>query len=814
MGRYVTWGRCLDCESQLGIATVCPQCGLAQNNVAANLLRWHLTEAEQALAAARRPAPEEAEPLPYPPYPIDGLPVASVRARRAPSTSAVLLGLGAVCLVVAAVVFVSVQWSSLSIGAKAAVLLGVTAAFGALTWWSVQHRLRTSAETFSCIFVVLTAVDFAAAQAGGLVGDGLSQDQTVWITAAIVVGTGAVWPRLAVRTAVAPLHAAQVLAALGGLWLCVLALSEHWTRDEYVAFALTAVVSCVAALAGRLALWTLAVGFLLITVPLLATAFVTSLARVLDGTTLHSLWSTGAAAGWVCCLLLGALAASARVVSAWARLPAACFASVGVLVLLLRPLEGSDRQDWLGALAGAAAAVALATLVADSVWRLGLRVALAPVVVGMGAAVLPAVVLAAARTVVPAFEPWQRDFGRRTHLPRELLDVGSPSLAAGLALFATLLAVAVAHRLRLPSGWSVVALATPCVGVAALGRAWPLWGVVVVLAMLALTAGAAALATSSTTASWVAAAYTVLALVAASGSPVTTAVAAGGVCAVLAGMAYWSDDDLPAAASAGASVCFGGLAVAAALAARDLTDSTSAYALIAVAAAAVLGGQLTTSGSPLRARLGLEVGGLVVGTSAIALAGSDPSVRLPLCLTIGGASLVCAGLLRADRRHARIGGAALLVAASWSRLLADDVNAVEWYTMPTAVVLCAAGVWRVQTRPDASTVFSLSPGLVLLLAPSLVAALPDPTSLRALLLGIGALGLLIAGAVLRWAAPLVVASATLLVLAVVNVAPYANAVPRWVLFGCAGALLLYLGVTWERRLRNARTLIMAVELMR
>jgi cell division protein FtsW (lipid II flippase) len=111
-------------------------------------------------------------------------------------------------------------------------------------------------------------------------------------------------------------------------------------------------------------------------------------------------------------------------------------------------------------------------------------------------------------------------------------------------------------------------------------------------------------------------------------------------------------------------------------------------------------------------------------------------------------------------------------------------------------------------------VFALLPGLTLLLAPSLIATLPDPTSLRALLLGIGALAILLAGAYLRWAAPLVVASVTLLALALVNIAPYANAVPRWVLFGLAGAALLYLGVTWERRLRNARTLIMAVELLR
>jgi hypothetical protein len=332
--------------------------------------------------------------------------------------------------------------------------------------------------------------------------------------------------------------------------------------------------------------------------------------------------------------------------------------------------------------------------------------------------------------------------------------------------------------------------------------------------MLALTAGVVALASQSRVASWSAAGYTLLALTAASGSEVTTAVAAAGVCAVLAGMAYWSDDDLGATALTAASVCFGGLSIAGGLAARDLTDSTTAYVLVAVAAAVALAAQVRSGDSTLRERLGLEVGGLVLGAAAIALAQHDPSVQLPLCLTVAGATAVCVGLLRADRALARVVGGLLLVAASWSRLLSEDVQTVEWYTLPAAVVLCAVGGWRVHTRAEASTIFSLSPGLLLLLAPSLVATLPDPVSLRALLLGVGALAIVIAGAVLRWAAPLVIASATLLVLAVVNIAPYANAVPRWVLFGCAGALLLYLGVTWERRLRNARTLIMAVELMR
>ncbi|HSS58879.1 MAG TPA: hypothetical protein VLK59_12780 [Solirubrobacteraceae bacterium] len=748
------------------------------------------------------------------------MPRPAAKPRPAPSTSAVLLGLGAVCLVVAAIVFVSVQWSSLSIGAKAAVLLGVTTGFGALTWWSIRRGLRTSAETFSCIFVVLAAIDFAAAQAGGLLGDTLTDVQAAWVTAAIAVVAGAAWGRVAASTRVAPLTGAQVLASIGILWLCVLALEEDWARNEYIALALVVACVAVAVVAARLALWMLAVGSLTVGGLMLATAFAASLGRVLDQTTFHGLWATGAAVGWVVCLALAAVAASTPALTAWVRRVAACTATIGLALLVLRPLEGEPRNDWLAALAAVAVGLAIAAVMAssaDGVWRLGARVALAPVTLGVGAAILPAVMLSAARIVVPATDPWQQDYGRRTHLDHWLLDVDSRPLTAGLAMFATLLALALALRLRLPSAWSLTLLATPCAAVAALGRAWPLWGVVVILAMLALIGGVVALAARSTTAVYgfyVAAAYTVLALTAALGSEVTTAVAAAGVCAVLAGAAVWAEDDLAATASAAASVCFGGLAATAALAAGEVADSAAGYVLVALAAGVVIAAQTRPGGSALRVRIGLEVGGVVVGAAAIALAAHDPAVQLPICLTVAGASVAAVGLVREDRWSARIAGGVLLIAATWSRLLSQDVDTVEWYTMPTAVALCVIGVWRMHVRPETSTVFALSPGLTLLLGPSLIATLPDPTSLRALLLGIGALAILLAGAYLRWAAPLVVAGVTLLALALVNVAPYANAVPRWVLFGLAGAALLYLGVTWERRLRNARTLIMAVELLR
>jgi hypothetical protein len=99
--------------------------------------------------------------------------------------------------------------------------------------------------------------------------------------------------------------------------------------------------------------------------------------------------------------------------------------------------------------------------------------------------------------------------------------------------------------------------------------------------------------------------------------------------------------------------------------------------------------------------------------------------------------------------------------------------------------------------------------------PSLLWLLPEPTGLRPLLLGLGCLALVGAGLQLRWTAPVavgaVVGALTVLRLA----APYiGDTVPRWVLIGSAGALLILMGVTWERRLQEARQVMGYVRALR
>ncbi|UMG91796.1 hypothetical protein [Nocardioides sp. TF02-7] len=82
--------------------------------------------------------------------------------------------------------------------------------------------------------------------------------------------------------------------------------------------------------------------------------------------------------------------------------------------------------------------------------------------------------------------------------------------------------------------------------------------------------------------------------------------------------------------------------------------------------------------------------------------------------------------------------------------------------------------------------------------------LDDPLTVRALVLGAGCLALTVAGAALRWSAPLVVGSAVGAVLVLREIGPYAGEVPQWVWIGLAGALLTTVGITWERRLLELR----------
>jgi hypothetical protein len=215
----------------------------------------------------------------------------------------------------------------------------------------------------------------------------------------------------------------------------------------------------------------------------------------------------------------------------------------------------------------------------------------------------------------------------------------------------------------------------------------------------------------------------------------------------------------------------------------------------------------------VRRSVGLEIGA-AVATVALFVAGgaAAPTESLPtwlsVYLTIAGVAVCCLSLLRGDRRELGWVGGLLLACATWVRLADLGVRQPEAYTLPSALALIVVGLMHLRRHPGSSTLQALGPGLGLALLPSLVWVLAEPGTLRAALLGLSCLALVLAGIGLRWSAPLAYGAAVGATVVLRHAAPYIadSGVPRWVLIGFAGVLLVALGVTWEQRVREARAM--------
>jgi len=229
--------------------------------------------------------------------------------------------------------------------------------------------------------------------------------------------------------------------------------------------------------------------------------------------------------------------------------------------------------------------------------------------------------------------------------------------------------------------------------------------------------------------------------------------------------------------------------------ATDLGVDLRAYPVL------VVGGLLAIAGHRVEVEAAAVAAALLVTPLALD-ASAHGSVALAIHLTLAGALVTASSLIHADRRVLAVPGGLLLAAATWVRLADLGVTAPEAYTLPTALVLLALGIDRLRRDPAAATEVTLLPGLVLATLPSLLWALGDPVSLRALLLGAACLVLVLAAVHLRWSAPLLVGAVVGAILVLRELAPYVAQTPQWLAIGLAGAVLTVIGVTWEKRLRD------------
>ncbi len=754
-------------------------------------------------------------PAGEPPAPRAGLSAASVPK--------ILLALGAACLLIAALVFLAVTWSVMGVGGRTATLVGFTVITAGLAAWVARRNLRGAAEALSLVALGLLTLDAFGAREAGWFGD-VGTPWFLILLGVLITVAGATAVLAARRSPIGGLTGVELVTGLG-VALVALGVAQQEAPGQAAALVLAVLVAGAAAYgAFRLALPFVAAASALVAGLWWLAQFGYAVDSLHDAT-LVDLWvelevwqllASTALAGAV--LLVRELPRPFRV--------AAASAGYGVLTLaaILPALNESATSVTLAVLGALVAAGGVGWLLPRP-WGLSAVVtqSVAGVVTLAFAMAISAV--ASERLIDAASARWA---GSTSGLLVGAIPESMPAawllplcVAALLGTLAVLghASLTLGRVLSAFSDRSVIAGLLVASGVGTLASySVPVWTVVAVLLVAAAGFLIWWLRTSS-----------VLPLV------VAAVLLAGGVAL------GWYDEWLTVVSLTALLLMAGVVhlrarqtdlsAVAGALVATALTGSVWTWGAlveasepwVAAVGLVLLGATVLTlhlypsewwsCANATQARAGYEVGA-AASALPLALAGvmlaSDPTQATwaAVNLTVAGAAVTALSLLREDRRLLVWPGGALLALASWVRLWDIGVREPEPYTLPTAVVLLAVGLVHLRRHPGEGTGTSLSPGLVLGLLPSLLWVLAEPTGLRSLLLGAACFGLVLGGVRVRWAAPVTLGAAAGALLVLRLAAPYVDdAVPRWALIGAAGTILILAGVTWERRLQEARQMV-------
>lgn len=832
MRRLANPNSCPNCWQPAPDAYRCARCGLLLAGPEPQRLHALLSEADQLLdrlraeaaawqraAAGTAPATGLAPPA--------GAPVPHrqpVRSRTSWSVGSILLALGALCLAVAAVVFVGVSWSALGPSGRTAALGVVTMAAGAVAAGVTRRGLRASAEALWGVTIVMFALDYAGARSYGLLGlDRMGAEVSALVLGSALFAGGIAVVRFARRRLDTALLSGQ--AGVGvGLTLATSAVVLLLPVDIFWSAAACVVpVLAVAVVLHRIGLRAVAwyaaglagAGYVATSLAALGHAFAyPTVSALLEQ---QVALRTVAAASMT--VVIGAVAhrgARVRVGAAPARHTATATTAVAIgqlTVLAYAPAADEPVSAQL-TIAAVAVLLAFAGFAARGTWLRGVRVAAlaatVPLVV-VTAEWLAVAALSLARSTTPVWSaggwapvrPFDGGLG-----PAWLATVAFSALAVTVATEALwrggprprgrapLLAVAfvligagaVIQLCIRPVPVVVVAATIVVIGTAlavpALGRVRQLTGLGLVLAATPV----ALVSQVSSLAVWTAAAAIAAFLAAATASSlvrgVATVAAIGSTHLAVAG---WVD-------LAGADA--------------ELVQ----LSVLLVAALVLIAAQLRSVAAAARTPAECVAGGF----AGAALVGG---VLLPLgwqsgMYTVAGAACVAVSLARSDRRLVGTAGAVLLGVGYVLRLVASGVGTVEAYTLPLGLVLLGGGYVAMRRRPELATWTALLPGLSLSMLPTLPFVLVDPVTVRGLLLGAGALTALGVGAHRRWQAPFVFGAAVLAAVVVHHVGPYAQAVPRWSLIGTTGIAMLAVGVRWEARVRDAHAVTTYVRSMR
>ncbi len=823
---------CPRCRGAIEAATRCPHCGLDlttheiqqawQALVVADQWVARATEVQSA-APASVPTPAGTAPPPAHPPAAD---VAPPRQRKL-SAGSVLLGLGAMFILVAGSIFISVSWGSLGVVGRALVLLAFTALVGVLGWVITRRGLRASAEALWTVFLGLLTLDWFAARDQGLAGlDRLPFGASAAAWAVLVIGAALVVVRGGRRRLGAELIAPSIIAGFAA-WFAAGSLAAELDAAETAFWpALLATAAVTAAglvlLVGgvRVGAWICAVGAVL-------SGVVASGSAVIEAVDHPAVDDLVANRHGLPLLVVVLVAAVTGVVVTRGRWAASAVVVAGVSTLVALPVEEAwdDRGGYV--VVSGLLVVGAVAFARGGDWFRGGRLAVSLGWVGLVLAASPWV--AGLLDVIAEGATSSRTDDLRTRLrPDDVADVGPWWLAA---VVAAALAVSLVAARRWPESRAVrdhLVPAAACAGVL---------GALMVVATLAppaiaiggaSVAGGAVLAASLGTRGWRWIGPGVVAL-----APLSTlsswpaSVLVWPVAGVVLAFVALRTQDAWLRRGSGFVATGWGLGTTAAV--FELVSGDDRWTALGLVIAGVVG--LGVALFAIRddpTATSVEAASSVLGVGGLVLGSVDSTLGFTSFLwTVAGAGVVVLGLASARRRWYRWAGSALLGTAYVLRLAASEVDVVEAYTLPFAILLLVAGLWAMRDsapaagRPDAGTpargpgsMRALLPGVTLALVPSLPQALDEPTGLRALLLGVAAAVALGVGTWRRWKVPFVAGAAVLALLVLVNVGPLALALPRWVLIASVGAVLLAAGITWEERVRDGRAAARYVGSMR
>lgn len=240
----------------------------------------------------------------------------------------------------------------------------------------------------------------------------------------------------------------------------------------------------------------------------------------------------------------------------------------------------------------------------------------------------------------------------------------------------------------------------------------------------------------------------------------------------------------------------------------------TSFGVLAISAAALALGAALTGRRPAEA-VAVQAAAHAGALTALLLTVGHARHAAAICTLWGvvvGMRALWPGESAARRRTLVVVAAGVELLGWWLLIAAERVALPEAYTLPAAAVALLAG--RLRLRSGLSSWSAYGPALAAALLPTAASVLlGDGEPVRRLLLGLGALVVVLLGAHARLQAPVVAGGLALAVVALHELALVWDLLPRWIPLAAGGLLLVGLAMTLERRRRDVTRLRAAVARM-